>query len=124
MILMRTGYYCEMHHGEADDPSIFEAKKVDYSEESLRKILGYLRNGIVIAAASDYSQDVINYENGIAGCPDALTDGKWLWPGDLQYYVKNYSIALDPDFINTMINNNWQTPISEDEIDYDNLEVC
>ena len=124
MILMRTGYYCEMHHGEADDPSIFEAKKADYSEESLRKILGYLRNGIVIAAASDYSQDVINYENGIAGCPDALTDGKWLWPGDLQYYVKNYSIALDPDFINTMINNNWQTPISEDEIDYDNLEVC
>ena len=48
------------------------------------------------------SKDIVDSNNGIAGCPDMLTDGIWLWPGDLAYYVKRYHLKLDEDFLQSM----------------------
>ncbi len=74
-----------------------------------------------MAACGGVIKDIINPDNGIVGCPDMLTDGEWLWPGDLAYYVKNYHLQLDREFIKTMKNNNWHIS----NIDYDELEnIC
>lgn len=120
MILTRQGYYKEMPHAEITDPSLLDyiGKNKDYKDE----ICKYLQNGFVLAACGEISKDVLHPEKGIAGTPDDMTDGKYIWPGDLAYYVMNYDLQLNKDFVDYMLSNNWLIP-DNIEIDYDNLEV-
>jgi hypothetical protein len=37
-----------------------------------------------------------------------LTDGVWLWPGVLRYYVAKYHLKLDPAFIDHARANHWE----------------
>ena len=120
MILCRRGYYKEMTHADETDPSMLDyiGKGIEHKKE----ICKYLRNGIVLAACGEVVKDVLHPEKGIAGTPDDMTDGKWIWPGDLAYYVENYDLKLDDEFINYMIEQKWAIPETIN-IDYDNLEV-
>ena len=65
-------------------------------------------------------KDVVNPDNGIAGCPDILTDGVWMWPGDLAYYVKKYHLELGKEFVQGMEDSGWHIR-NIFGIDYDNL---
>lgn len=52
-----------------------------------------------------------------------MTDGIWVWPGELPYYVKKYHIQLEPEFIKTMQKNEWTVTVSS-QIDFDDVEIC
>lgn len=109
-----------MPHGDNLDPSIFERihKKIDNKD----KICEYLRQGYVLAACGSVVKDIVTPENGIVGTPDDVTDGVWLWPADLVYYVENYDLILDEAFVKHMAEQGWSVP--EDlEIDEDNIQV-
>ena len=85
-------------------------------------ICEYLQKGFVLAACGEVSTDVLHPENGIAGTPDDVTDGKYIWPGDLAYYVMKYDLQLSKEFVEHMISQKWSVP-DNIEIDFDNLEV-
>lgn len=106
--LIRQGFYCEMPHAESTDPSIKDyIGKAQYGEDKT-KILQYLQSGSIIVYCCGTCDDVINPENGIAGVPSFFTDGKWVWPGDLIYYVDRYNLLLPSEFVEDMKNNNWE----------------
>ena len=65
------------------------------------KIVKYLQSGIVLAACGSVVEDIINPQNGIIGTPDDLTDGTWMWPADLSYYVERYDLKLDEEFLDS-----------------------
>jgi len=119
MVLRRQGYYKEMPHGEETDPSIMDY--INKNKENINLICEYLKNGYVLAACGAVVNDVICPENGVIGTPDDVTDGKWIWPADLAYYVQNYNLKLEDEFINYMIEKSWSIPkdivIDEDEIE-------
>lgn len=120
MILKRQGYYKEMPHGDDTDQSIFEHihRKIDNKD----KICDYLRNGYVLAACGSVVKDIICPEKGVIGSPDDITDGIWIWPADLVYYVENYDLQLDEGFIKHMAKQSWS--VSKDLIiDEDDIEV-
>ena len=106
MTLRRQGFYKEMPHGDESDPSIYEFIYKNEKSE-IDNICKYLKEGSVLVSCGGITQDVINPKNGSAGCPDMLTDGIWLWPGDLAYYVRQYYLKLDDEFIQTMRDNHW-----------------
>lgn len=111
MKLKKQGFFKEMRCGDLSDPSIFDFMKneIDENEE---KICQYLKEGKVLVACSDLSKDIVNCDNGWIGCSDILTDGIWIWPSDLIYYVKTYHVKLDKEFVflwkskNGMLNKN------------------
>ena len=121
MVLIRQGYYKEMPHAEETDPSISEyiGKKIDYKKE----ICQYLQQGIVLTACGEVSQDVLHPEKGVAGTPDDMTDGKYIWPGDLAYYVKNYNLKLPDEFISTMKENDWKVSKTIDDMDFEKIVI-
>ncbi len=122
MNLTTQGYYKEMPHGEPTNPSIKEfIGKEDVS--MVDKIYSYLTSGVPLAATPGIVNDVINPDKGIAGSPSAFTDGTWIWPGDLAYYVKNYRLKLSDEFIKTMVDNDWSIPIKLEDIDFDSLTI-
>ena len=122
MNLISTGYFKEMPDGSPDDLSIkdFVDKNTEYP---IDKICAYLERGLPLIVAPGVVQDVIDENKGSAGSPSILTDGKWAWSGVLSYYVKNYNLSLNSDFINSMIENDWKIPIHENELDYSTILI-
>ena len=120
MNLTSVGHFKEMLDGSPNDPSI-----KDYVNKGVHslidKICAYLDNGIPLIVSPGTTLDIIDESKGIAGSPSVLTDDKWDWSGVLSYYVKNYNLQLDNEFIETMVENGWAIPISEKEFDYSNI---
>ncbi|MBQ1395844.1 MAG: hypothetical protein IIY84_00915 [Eubacterium sp.] len=122
MNLIRQGYYREMPFAESTDPSMLAfIGKADPGE--IDNICAYLNSGIVLITCCGTSTDVIKPEKGIAGTPSVMTDGIWVWPGDLSYYVKNYQLALNPEFVSAMRSHNWKVNLQEAELDYASIEI-
>lgn len=122
MNLIRQGYYKEMPFAEETDPSIKDSLEKGNPGE-ISNICSYLNSGIVLITCCGTSTDVINPDNGIAGTPSVMTDGKWVWPGDLDYYVKNYKLGLNPEFVSDMRNSDWNVKIKESELDFNSIEI-
>ncbi len=121
MQLRTQGIFKEMLQGSDNDPSIFNSIQTKANEDE-DKMIDYLEKGIVIIACGAVMIDVVNPKNGYAGCPEWKTDGKWAWSGDLAYYVRQYHLKLNEEFIDTMRKNSWT--ISPDlELDFDNIEI-
>ncbi len=118
--LTSVGYFKEMLDGSPSDPSIKDY--VNKGTSSLiDKICAYLDNGVPLIVSPGTALDVIDEAKGVAGSPSILTDGKWAWSGVLSYYVKNYNIQLNDEFIETMIENGWKIPVCEKEFDYSSI---
>ena len=111
-----------MPHGEPTNPSIKEY--IGKGNTSMTdKICSYLASGVPLAATPGVVNDVINPAKGIAGSPSSFTDGTWIWPGDLAYYVKNYRLKLSDEFFKTMSDNDWKIPIKLEDINFDTLTI-
>ena len=111
-----------MPYGEETDPSV-----LDYvgkgNPEDVNPICSYLKSGVVLITCCGTSEDVINPENGTAGVPSVLTDGKWVWPGDLEYYVRAYRLGLNSAFVNDMRASNWKVSLKESDLNYSVIEI-
>ena len=116
------GVYNEMPYGKTSDLSIMDFIGQE-DDDNILKICNYLEHGIVIIHSSEVLNDVIDYSKGIAGTATALTDGVWLWPGDLSYYVRNYKLKLSDEFIKTMVQNEWKVPDDALKIDLGKVSV-
>ena len=123
MNIKRIGYFKEMPHGEPSDPSIKDFIGKEQSKTVIEKICSYLDSGIPVVACAGIAPDVIHPEKGSAGAPTSMTDGTWMWPGDLSYYVKNYGLGLSADFIESMEKNDWIIRLTPEELDYETLTI-
>lgn len=114
--LIKQGFYKEMTYGSDNDSSIKPLINTEIDKELIDKVCRYLDSGIVIMECCGTTTDALNQDNGIAGVPSLLTDGVWVWPGDLSYYVKKYNIKLNNDFLATIMKNNFCITVDSEEL--------
>ena len=120
MNITSVGYFREMVDGSPNDPSIKDY--IDKGNDSIiDKVCTYLNSGIPLIVSPGKVLDIIDETKGSAGSPSILTDGKWAWSGVLSYYVKNYGLLLDSEFVDTMMANDWKIPIRESNLDYSDI---
>lgn len=120
MILKEVGYFNELKHGRKNGPSLKDSiSKSPLDNEE--KIVFYLTNGIDFISSPGVVRDIFD-ETRIIGGLSIYTDGTWMWPSDLIYYVENYHVSLPDEFLNYMKSKNWSPP-QENEIDFSKLEV-
>ncbi|MDH6539430.1 hypothetical protein [Streptomyces sp. SPB4] len=67
------------------------------SDESA--ILDYLDNGYEILSFMGSVKDVLGSGERVVGGDNILTDGEWVWRGDLWFYVLTYHLALPAEFL-------------------------
>ncbi len=127
MNLKTVGYYKEMTQGKSTDPSIHQfVNKGD--KHVIEKICAYLNDGTTVIVCPGVTRDIIDETAGSAGTGSACTDGVWLWPDDLCYYVRKYNISIPEDFLETMKRNNWDNPsksldLTDEPIIVDGIEL-
>ena len=121
MKLTSVGFYKEMPHGGDSELSIMDY--IFKAKGDIDKIVRYLSDGIALIISPGIVDDVIEKKKGLAGTSTVYTDGKWIWPGDLAYYVKNYHLELPQEFLDYMIEKNWTIDFSLDDIDFDSVMI-
>ncbi|WP_371796029.1 hypothetical protein [Streptomyces sp. NBC_01718] len=109
MITRDLGFFREFPHGDPEGPSLLEcAEKGDAQIQCL--IADYLEAGAMLASTAQRVFDVLSEENDDVGLLAIRTDGAWMWPADLPYYVRKYNISLPGDFIIHAKSLGWVAP--------------
>jgi hypothetical protein len=105
---LRVGFFRELHD-DPSLPSIREAVRPSrYPDEE--RIVAYLEAGVCLAACGGVQHDVLDPSSKRVTSPDMVTDGVWLWPGELPYYVAAHGVKLPAEFVGHMRQNGWAVP--------------
>ena len=83
-------------------------------------IATYLEKAPVFSAMGRVVGDVLDPSAKVALFPGLKTDGLYVWPTELSYYVRKYHIRMPADFIERMASFNWQPP-DQKELDWDGI---
>ena len=89
------------------------------------RALGYLARGVLIGVAMCVETDPLSDPPTMIGPPNARTDGVWLWPETLSYYVRRYHVRLPEELLAHMRQNGWECPqaVNHEALCTDNDEI-
>jgi hypothetical protein len=109
----RLGFFRELDHGDEDGPSLAEARQTAPARDQ-DQVARYLDAGRTVAATGVLVDDVLDPGNTAVAPLELVTDGAWVWPRDLAYYVRQYNVSLPEDFVSDVRKRAWQPPALTD----------
>ncbi len=111
--LIKIGFFQDLDHGDIDGPSL-EAKRADQPAPDEDRLAAYLDAGHLYIASPGFVEDMISDDEIMIGPPHLLTDGIYVWPGDLPYYVRTYHVRLPTAFVAHARANSFAMPADVD----------
>ena len=63
------------------------------------RVLEYLETAPVVLAARSYDRDAFAPDTPPSVPMNFRTDGAWVWPGAVAYYLRNHGLAPDPELL-------------------------
>lgn len=109
-MISRAGFFRELPHGVPDGVSLREAVGQGGPAEQEEKLLEYLWGNTVLAATGAMADDVLDPAAKAVARLELVTDGAWVWPRDLAYYVERYHVAVPLPFVLHIELRNWVQP--------------
>lgn len=114
MELILLDEYCHLNSLETNGTSLLISLSGRFPQEDEEKIISYLESGYSFIATMTLYRDYLD----ISQSSDHLhivpagysTDGTWVWPDSLTYYVKNHHLRIPRVFKDQMIANQWMIP--------------
>nr|CEL15154.1 hypothetical protein [Kibdelosporangium sp. MJ126-NF4] len=82
------------------------------AESEKDAILSFLDNGRVVLSSRGYTADLLHPERESLVPMAFLTDGRWVWPAAVAYYLRQHGIALAPDFVQHIRSSGYRPPKS------------
>ncbi|MEE6261007.1 hypothetical protein [Plantactinospora sonchi] len=89
--MKRVGFF-----GSAEEIAASAATAPHYWEPL---VTNYLRQGAVVMASSSWVDDRLDEAVKKICQYSVRTDGEWIWPADLAYYVSTYHVNLPGEFL-------------------------
>lgn len=113
--LRYAGNFCEI--GYDDDPDapslvVSRGKRVAGNKPA---VVAYLRSATMLIFSPGRDEDHFDPSKS-AGRSSILTDGVWVWPATLAYYVESYDVELPAEFEAHMVKNSFQPPPVADKL--------
>lgn len=109
MSIKRVGFFRELPHGDSEGESLLGyVSKGDSREQAA--LADYLANGATLAVAPQRVRDVLDEAEDDIGSLAIMTDGTWIWPADLAYYVQKYNVSLPVEFVEHARSLQWNPP--------------
>jgi hypothetical protein len=79
---------------------VFVADRTRVTGDDLRdELLEYLRAGQPVATTTSTMDDVVDPDRGRVVPMSFRTDGEWIWPDTIAYYLENHGLVVDDDFV-------------------------
>lgn len=76
---------------------ITERPEVDPAERG--QVVDYLEKAPIVLAARSYDTDRLDPDRSPSVPMTFHTDGSWVWPGAVGYYLREHGVAPDPDLV-------------------------
>ena len=102
-----AGFFDDLNYGRNGEGNIKDAVS-SRPPPNHEEILGYLRDGNIVAQAPGLAVDVLDPEEPLGESIKLLSDGTWVWPNDLAYFFEKYNVRLPSDFVEHMRQHGWQ----------------
>lgn len=109
MQVRHVGFFSDLPHGIPSEPTLRSAIGGDPFDDEV-KLIEYLVNGALFIASPGIVRDILSEQAPVIGSADILTDGVWVWPRDLAYYVRQYQVRLPNDFVEHARTHHWMIP--------------
>jgi hypothetical protein len=111
-----VGFYRETHRFLERSGKVLPSVK-DFMDENLppaeERLVAYLRSGQDLLYIGGWAYLTHASEIGELERPGfCLTDGVWIWPSELPYYVTRWGISLPFEFTEHIVQNQWRVPES------------
>ena len=91
------GFWREEFPDVAGMPRFLKEPKFDWESSELVGLRSYLEKGTILVASPGVRRSIIEARE-IAGSTSIRTDGLWIWPDTLPYYLRKARPALPTDF--------------------------
>src|SRR4051812_5898349 len=105
--MKKVGWFKELGHGSRNGPSLRDAIATPMARDEVDRIVPFLQSGHVLAIGGVRAHDVLNSNRLICAGLKVLTDGFYVWYGDLAYYVQEYGARLPNEFLEHMRSEHW-----------------
>jgi hypothetical protein len=110
------GFFRELGHGSPGGPSLEQSRR-ETAQPDEENIANYLESAPAISVSGSMADDYFDPSKRAVAPLEIVSDGAWVWPRDLAYYVRHYHAALPPDFVAFMRQRGWQPPeFTRDEL--------
>ncbi len=113
--MLRVGFVQEFFAEPVDLPGIHELTRSDSPDWQATAAFAvtYLAAGTVVAAFTETEPCLLGCGENLVGCSSLLTDGSWVWRGDLRHYVGRHGVTLPAGFVERMREFDGKPPIGE-----------
>ncbi|RRO18951.1 hypothetical protein EIL87_05480 [Saccharopolyspora rhizosphaerae] len=74
------------------------------------RVAEYLEKAPVVLAARSYDDDRLDPQRTASVPMTFHTDGNWIWPGAVGYYLRQHGVAPEPDLLNHIRARGFQLP--------------
>lgn len=112
--LIKLGFFRELEHGDTSGASLGESR-ADTSSPDEDRVATYLDAGHLYMASPKMVEDWLADDPDVMiGPAHILTDGTYVWPADLPYYLRKYHVCLPKHFLMHLARNNFQIPANVD----------
>ncbi|QSQ24865.1 hypothetical protein JY651_07965 [Pyxidicoccus parkwayensis] len=117
MAVKMVGFFREGINGAPGDPSgpSIHDWLGKLSPDERRRVAEYLDQGKVIVTSCGPLGDILNPARGKVTLAELRTDGVFMWPTPLAYYVREYGVGLPSEFLSHMEAAGWSPPRLSDE---------
>jgi hypothetical protein len=109
LTISKVGFFRELRHGSADGPSICD-HRCDSARPDESRIVRYLNAAATLAATGSMADDALDATKRAVARLETATDGRWISPRDLAYYVNTYHVVLPSEFVEHMRMSSWNPP--------------
>ncbi|MEN3310646.1 MAG: hypothetical protein V7603_6848 [Micromonosporaceae bacterium] len=79
------------------------------------RLLGYLGAGTTVLKSNSYGTDGFDRERRVAVPVGYRTDGTWVWPLSVEYYLREHNVAPEPDFHRFIKDRQYRCPPVPDD---------
>ena len=93
------GFFEDLPHGLKGSGKLVAHRRDVVPCEARPCVASYLRNAYTVAATSAMADDGLNPERTRISPINLKTDGEFVWPEDLAYYVETYGLELPLDLL-------------------------
>ena len=116
-IVQPVGFFAEFNRYQATGRLSLRDFVRPHCHPQAVDIVAYLRGGKLTWASNGSVHDVLaDRWTPVGGTPGYLrTDGTWVWPDELAYYIEKYHVELPDEFVRHMAAHGFIPPVPPDD---------